>query len=306
MEPIDLIQEKRDLSAGSLKNYKSQLNTMGRLTGDKWWEKDPKVAIEAIKNARNPSGKQPLSDTTKRTLFQVCLVLMLCLEEKEKSELFRKEMNALKKQYDKAHKESPDNVISENQKENMISYEELRDYIDRLREDIGDSHELHLAYVILESLIRVPVRNDHAGMIYIGKRDYQHERLPGKNYLVDTVNKKMTFSYYQNDKTTKTRPEEHQDLPKDLEKIWKAFIRRWGFKRGDIIVPLSPNDLSHLLAKTSKKYIGKRVSTTLIRKIVVNHKFSDPDFKKKKAEQAAFAEKMGHSVAVQDLVYNKA
>jgi len=326
MEPIDLIQQERKLTAGTLRNYKSQLNTMVRLAGSEWWDNDPKVTIEAI----DKSGK---SDTTKRSLYQICLVLMLSSvthltklkegtkylndlayrdevdkklsEYKKNSELFRKEMDALKKSYEKAHRESPDNVISVNQKENMISYEELRDYIDRLKEDIGDSQELHRAYVILESLIRVPVRNDHAGMIYIGKRDFMHERIPGKNYLVDTVNKKMTFSYYQAN-TTKTRPDEHQDLPKELESIWKAYIRKWGIKKGDVIVPLSPNDLSHLLANTSKKYTGKRVSTTLIRKIVVGHKFSDPDFKKKKAEQNEFAKKMGHSVAVQDLVYNKA
>jgi len=299
MEPIQVIKQKRNLSAGTLKNYSSQLNTVGRLAGDDWWKKDPKVAIDAIKK----SGK---ADTTKRSLFQIGMVLMLSLEgEGERSKQFQKEMNALKKKYDDAHKESPDSVISENQKANMISYEELREYIDRVKEDIKDNQELHMVYAILESLIRVPVRNDHAGMIYTNKRDFQHERTPGANYLVETVNKKMTFSYYQNDKTTKTRPDEHQDLPKDLEKIWKAYIKRWGIKRGDVIVPLSPNDLSHLLARTSKKYIGKRVSTTLIRKIVVSHKFSDPDFKKKKAEQSAFAKKMGHSVAVQDQVYNK-
>jgi len=299
MEPIQVIKQKRNLSAGTLKNYSSQLNTVGRLAGDDWWKKDPKVAIDAIKK----SGK---ADTTKRSLFQIGMVLMLSLEgEGERSKQFQKEMNALKKKYDDAHKASPDSVISENQKANMISYEELREYIDRVKEDIKDNQELHMVYAILESLIRVPVRNDHAGMIYTNKRDFQHERTPGANYLVETVNKKMTFSYYQNDKTTKTRPDEHQDLPKDLEKIWKAYIKRWGIKRGDVIVPLSPNDLSHLLARTSKKYIGKRVSTTLIRKIVVSHKFSDPEFKKKKAEQSAFAKKMGHSVAVQDQVYNK-
>jgi len=299
MEPIQVIKQKRNLSAGTLKNYSSQLNTVGRLAGDDWWKKDPKVAIDAIKK----SGK---ADTTKRSLFQIGMVLMLSLEgEGERSKQFQKEMNALKKKYDDAHKASPDSVISENQKANMISYEELREYIDRVKEDIKDNQELHMVYAILESLIRVPVRNDHAGMIYTNKRDFQHERTPGANYLVETVNKKMTFSYYQNDKTTKTRPDEHQDLPKDLEKIWKAYIKRWGIKRGDVIVPLSPNDLSHLLARTSKKYIGKRISTTLIRKIVVSHKFSDPDFKKKKAEQSAFAKKMGHSVAVQDQVYNK-
>ena len=48
MEPIDLIQEKRTITAGTLKNYKSQLNTMVKLAGDKWWEKDPEVSIEAI------------------------------------------------------------------------------------------------------------------------------------------------------------------------------------------------------------------------------------------------------------------
>ena len=299
MEPIQVIKQKRNLSAGTLKNYSSQLNTVGRLAGDDWWKKDPKVAIDAIKK----SGK---ADTTKRSLFQIGMVLMLSLEgEGERSKQFQKEMDALKKKYDDAHKASPDSVISENQKANMISYEELREYIDRVKEDIKDNQELHMVYAILESLIRVPVRNDHAGMIYTNKRDFQHERTPGANYLVETVNKKMTFSYYQNDKTTKTRPDEHQDLPKDLEKIWRAYIKRWGIKRGDVIVPLSPNDLSHLLAKTSKKYIGKRISTTLIRKIVVSHKFSDPDFKKKKAEQSAFAKKMGHSVAVQDQVYNK-
>ena len=204
----------------------------------------------------------------------------------------------MKKKHDKYtsdQEQSPDKVISENQKENMISYEELRNYIDRVKEDIEDNQELHMAYVILESLSRVPVRNDHAGMIYIGKREFMHERIPGKNYLVDTVNKKMTFVYYQDAKTTKTRPEEKQDLPNDLEKIWKAYIKRWGF---------TPNNLSHLLAKTSKKYIGKRVSTTLIRKIVVKSR-DDPEFRKKKAEQAAFAKKMGHSVPIQDKIYNK-
>ena len=70
-------------------------------------------------------------------------------------------------------------------------------------------------------------------------------------------------------------------------------------------MPETPNELSKLLIKISETYIGKRVSTTLIRKIVVNHKFSDPEYKKKKAEQAAFAKKMGHSVKTQDEVYNK-
>ena len=222
----------------------------------------------------------------------------------------------LNKDYEKQHEDNPHDVISATQKANMITYDELRDYIDRVKADVDKEEELLIAYVILESLFWVPVRNDHAGMIYVGKREFMHERIKGKNYLVDTVNKKMTFVYYQDTpkvdsngkkiKTTKTRPKEQQDLPKDLEKIWKSYIRKMNYKKGDVIIPLTQNQLSKLLIKTSQRYIGKNVSTTLIRHIVPLHRIGGKEGKQQKQEQIALADAMGHSVAVQDKIYTKA
>ena len=311
MDYIAIIQKARpQLKMNTLKNYKTQLNKMVKIFGENWWnEKTADEVVETILTFKNDKGK-PMSQTYKRNVLQASTVLLTSFEDKEKykemSDKFREEMFKLNKDYEKQNEDNPYDVISQNQKENMITYDELRDYIDKVKKDIRDNQERHLTYVILESLFWVPVRNDHAGMIYTNKRDYQHERKPNTNYLVDTVNKKMTFSYYQDATTTKTRPKEHQDLPKDLEKIWKAYIRRWGIQRGDVIVPLTTNQLSKLLIKTSEMYIGKRVSTTLIRHIVSYHRNGGKQGKEKKQEQIELAKAMGHSVAVQDKIYNKA
>ena len=64
--------------------------------------------------------------------------------------------------------------------------------------------------------------------------------------------------------------------------------------------PITRNGISQLLIKTSKKYLGKSISTTMIRKIVVSDKFADI-----KKEQAELADVMGHDVGTQNAVYVK-
>ena len=44
---------------------------------------------------------------------------------------------------------------------------------------------------------------------------------------------------------------------------------------GDTLFPLSRNSISQLLIKTSKKYINKNISTTIIRKIVASDLLKD-------------------------------
>ena len=63
---------------------------------------------------------------------------------------------------------------------------------------------------------------------------------------------------------------------------------------------LSRNQISQLLIKYSKKYIGKSVSTTMLRKIVLSHKFGDMV-----KEQQAMSEVTGHSVETMNKVYIK-
>ena len=64
--------------------------------------------------------------------------------------------------------------------------------------------------------------------------------------------------------------------------------------------PLSRNALSQLLIKYSKRYIDKSISTTMLRKIVLSHKFADVN--KEKEEMAKIT---GHSISTMDKVYIK-
>ena len=58
--------------------------------------------------------------------------------------------------------------------------------------------------------------------------------------------------------------------------------------------------MSQMLLKTSKKYIGKSVSTTLMRKIVTSNEFGEM-----KKKQEDYSKMMGHSVGTMNKIYIK-
>ena len=78
------------------------------------------------------------------------------------------------------------------------------------------------------------------------------------------------------------------------------YIKRMDYKVNDIIFPLSRNGLSQLLIKTSKKYLSKSISTTMLRKIVASDLLGDV----KKAEEE-LSKKMGTDIATIKSVYVK-
>ncbi len=300
---MEVITKARpDLKPSTVKNYATQLRKMEKLFGVDFVDKNPEEIVEGIHN----SG---LSQLYQRNLFNVIMVLMMAMDKDKYAEeikVFREQMDFYNQKYVKDN--ASGNLVSETQKANIITYKELRDYINKVKKDIGKEEMLHMVYVVLESLFEVPVRLDHAGIIYIGKRDFDRisdDTKAGRNYLVETKgkNKKLTFVYYQDDTTTKTRPDHIQDLPKHLEKIWRRYLRVMKYKHGDVVIPVLRNYLSQVLRTTSERYIDKHVGSILIRKIVLSEKFGDT--KALKEKQAEFAKKVGHSVAVEDLVYVK-
>ena len=69
---------------------------------------------------------------------------------------------------------------------------------------------------------------------------------------------------------------------------------------------LSRNQISQLLLKSSKEWIGKNISTTMLRKIVASNEFGElSELGKLKKKQEELAYNMGHSVNVQNKVYLK-
>ena len=296
----EVLKARPNLSISSQKTYASKLKKMDQFIPN-WRTLDADELLQQI-------DLLDYTDTYRKGLL-VAVLVIIGMDETNK---YSEKLNTLRKAvYDKTTEYQAKNnimnneIASENQANNIISYPELAKYIDKLgREAITQQEEM--IHCILFSLLHIPVRNDLAGMKFIGKRDYNKiNKTDEQNYLLyDQSKNKYYYVYYQNDTTTKTRPKHLQELHPDVKKVVKRYIRKYDIKKGDVLYPVSKNNLSQLLTKTSQKYIGKNIGTTLIRKIVASHKFQHikPDM----AEQEEMAAAMGHSVATQNAVYNKA
>ena len=151
------------------------------------------------------------------------------------------------------------------------------------------------------------MRNDVAGMEIITKRKYNQlteDQKKDTNYLrLDKGSLKFILNDY---KTSKKYKEKVLDIPKDLEKLLRFYMRVNKLENGSVLFtsgtgkPLTRNALSQLFIKTSKKYLDKSISTTMLRKIVLSDKFGDL-----KEEMEKMADIAGHSTDVMSDVYIK-
>lgn len=299
MDYYKIIKEARpSLKEGTIKSYVSVLKKVDKDIPN--WA--TMSATELIKRI-NSLG---LKDVTKRNKLTAMLVVISAGESDKYSEklgLLRKEIWAKNDEYQSQNNITTNQLASKNQLNNIVSYKDLVQYVESLTDDIT-TQQKHMVYVILSSLISTPVRNDLAGMKYIGRREYKKiDTTEPQNYLLADTDKKLYYIYYQDPSTTKTRPKHKQELPRNLARKVRNYIKRWDIKKGDVLYPISKNNLSQVLTKTSQNKLNKSISTTLIRKIVASHKFQD--IKESMIEQKELAENMGHSIATQNAVYNK-
>ena len=134
-------------------------------------------------------------------------------------------------------------------------------------------------------------------MEVINKRAYNklsEEEKKAENYLV--INKNNMFFVLNQYKTSSKYKELKIDIPKDLEKVLRQYIRINGMGvlfKSSTGKALSRNALSQLLLKTSQKYMGKSISSTMLRKIYLSSKYGDMKEELEKDNKV-----MGHSKEV--------
>lgn len=256
----------------------------------------------------------PKHYTTQRNYLNALIILMLALNhDKVYDELIKKydeQREKLTEQYDK---DQENHIISDKQKPNFISFDELKNMIERIGDDLKgfkkrelNGKELLLLnmYVILQIHIRLPLRNDLAGMISIQKRGYNklnEEEKKKTNYLI--VEKGNIFLSLNEYKTNRKYKEVKINVPKDLQRLIRSFIKIVGYGvmfKSSAGTAISRNQLSQLLIKTSQKYIQKNISTTIIRKIILSHKFAN-----KNEEKEEMAKICCHSISTMDKTYIK-
>ena len=302
-EVKEKIKELRpNLKDNTIKQYETQLRKLQKIfdTDNYKFLEDPKKVEEKLSH---------LHYTSRRNVYNAVIILLMALDKDKKLiEEYGEMRDELNKQY---QDEQASGKISEKQKDNFVDIEELYKMLEQMEKEIKplkkkdklnqNERQLIKAYTIFSSLIRIPVRNDLAGLIFISKTTYNKlsdKEKEENNYLVQLKNNlQYIFNEY---KTAKKYKENVIDIPKDLQKILRMYIKFNNYKVGDVIFPISKNGLTQLLTKYSMKYMNKKISSTMIRKSYLSSKYSDM-----KKEMEKDSKIMGHSVGTAQKVYVK-
>lgn len=307
----ELIMKARpEAKESTIKMYSSNLEKLKKM-----FESDGYKFLNNIDKVKDKLKE--LHFTTQRNYYNAIIILLMALDEKkELIEEYSELRDKLNKQYEDTNATG---TISEKQKENFVELSEIRKMIDQMSTEINQKKlkkaetlkpkdfMLIQTFILFNIYTRLPMRNDVSGMILQNKRSYNKTNEDAKkehNYLI--MEKGKMFFVLNQFKTSKKYKELDIDVPKDLEKLLRFYIRINKIKVGDVLFtsstgkPLTRNALSQLLIKTTKKYMGKSISTTLLRKIVLSDKFSDA-----KKEMEAMSKITGHSTQTMSNVYVK-
>ena len=311
---MEVIQKARpNAKESTIKMYTSNLNKLKKM-----FDTDD---FDFLK--QTDKVKDKLSDlhfTTQRNYLSAVVIYLMAISKNEKD--MKEDPLILKyaELRDDLSKIIEDNnatgIISDKQKDNFVDISEVNKMVQEMGEEIKNKKikkkedlsskdkALLQVYTIFSIYTRLPMRNDLAGMEAINKRTYNklsEEDKKEKNYLV--VNKNNMFMVLNEFKTNTKYKSINIPIEKDLEKLLRVYLKMNGMGvlfKSSTGKALTRNALSQLLLKTTKKRMGKSISTTMLRKIYLSSKYG-----KIQEEQAKDAEIMGHSVETQNKVYIK-
>ena len=309
-EPKDirgLIQKARpNLRMTSISQYEANLRKVRSLFEADSYDflKSPKKVEDRIKD---------LHFTTRRNILNAIIVFLLAIDKDSKMEKLIAEYSEIRDTLNQQYiDENKSGVISEKQKKNFTDMKEIDEMIEKLRLEVNPlkkkdkpltQNELSRlrAYVIFSMLKRLPTRNDMSEMKLINQSMYKkltQEEKEANNFLVDQ--KKTMKFVYNVYKTSKKYGENILEVPEDLKPILRFYIKIMKIKPGDTMFPMTRNAISQLLSKQSNRLIGKKISSTMLRKIYLSDKYADVNDEKEKDSQV-----MMHDVGTAQLVYTK-
>lgn len=307
----DIKKSRPNVKDSTIKMYQSNLNKLKKMFDSDNWD--------FLKNVESVKDKlKDLHYTSQRNYYNSIIILLMALNDKDKYDKLLKQYGDLRDDLNKQYEDDNANgKISDKQKPNFVALQVVKDGIETMGKELkakkfkkvdslsAKDKTLLMVYIIYQIHIRLPMRNDLAGAEAITKRAYNKltaEDKKANNYLV--VEKGKMFFVMNKFKTQRKYEQLNIDIPKDLERLLRTYIKINGMGvlfKSSTGKPLTRNALSQLLIKYSKKYMdGKSISTTILRKIVLSDKFADV-----KKEQEEMAKITGHSVQTMNKVYVK-
>lgn len=216
----------------------------------------------------------------------------------------------LRDNFNKKYIEDKKNNVHNKKDENIISREELDNFINQFEKIIKikkcksdknmnekQLHEFQM-YVILKFYQKYPLRSDLCTFKFISSNDEMNE---GENYYLWDKGQ-VVMNYY---KTSKKHGNYTIQLDKEINRLFKCLIKKKIKKENNYLISkkdgsnFTKQQFSNLIIKFFLVRLNKRIGVTTLRKIYLQ-KYSDI-----KKEMAEDAQMMGHSTAVQQSIYVK-
>ncbi len=302
----DIIKARPTLKMNTVRQYVVLLERLQRLFKADYYDflEDSDKLMEKIKD---------LHYLTQRNMLNAIIVLLMALNHDKTYDVLLETYGKLRDGFnEKYDDEQKTGVVSDKQAPNFATSEEIFDMLKKMKEQLKNvsnepnkkEKQLLQAYTLFSIYSRMPMRNDVAGMRGIGKREYNKLSVEDKkdnNYLV--VEKSKLFFVLNNYKTSRKYEELNLEIEdKELKRILRRYIKVNGMGilfKTSTGKPITRTELSKILLKYSDSYMGKKISTTLLRKIYLSSKYGQDGGLKEQFEELEKDNKvMAHSKEV--------
>lgn len=310
---IEAIQEfKPNIKMNSIMTYINNLKKICRelsgkdkkdcYLGDLKWLNDFDKVMKTIDDEA--------LNTRKNRLIAIVVSLKATEGDKDLIEKYTKEMTDLAEKSDARDKEQK---LTDKQRDNWVDYEDLikltETLFDRIKEKgllkneklSRKEYTLFQDYIMLRTYLTFTYRNDFAMMKVINSEkddDSKDNFLLLKNNMPD----KFILNQY---KTDRKYGKKSVSIPDKLSKVIKKFLRfnKSGYflTLQDGIRAMTPNGITKAFNRLFQNELGKTISTSLLRHIVISHmRENDPTIQEQERKEKEIEDKFMHSGSMND------
>lgn len=313
------IKDSRNIKDTSLKTYISALAKLKKtLEPDKDSQLNDTMFLQDFKKVMDVINSEKKITSKKNKL--TAIIVALNSDKLKNESLIAKFNNVLKDLGEKYTSFLKKQQKTETQQKNWLNYEDLITVANKLMRDVKNSEikdkekiskkecDMLQQLVILRTYLTFPLRNDFANMKIVDNKKYK--KIPEaekklNNYLVLSPKNKKEFKINQY-KNEKFLGEKSMDVPPTLNRIINLWLKY--NKSGYYLIkcnkdePMNPNGITKYLNKIFLKYYKKKISTSMIRHIIISHSLEgEKTIKEKEADEKKIKDTYLHSGPINDL-----
>jgi hypothetical protein len=324
------IKDSRKISDNSLRAYIISLKKLRALICPNQKKDQPLDDCKYLFNYNKVYGAlESVEKITTRKNILTAVIVALKSQDKPKTKLITR-FNVLLKDYNESYvNELKKQKKTKVQAENWLTKDQLDSVYDSLKSELkirglmkkdklNDKDFNHLQEaLLLKTYLIFPLRNDFADMPVVRIKDYNKMDDDEKdmyNYLVLGSNNKKTFVINQFKNRSKIMNGKTYPIPKELNQLINVWMKHnksgWYLVKNDRKTPMVPNDITKKLNSIFKRYHNKKISTSMIRHILISEmKKDEPTIIEREEKYNKFNKvienRFLHSNATSDLHYRK-